>query len=172
MPTTCPACNNADNSETAMYCIQCGYPLRSQDRPVTRKRVTSLLPPDKATPEFHFRNQSDKELHRPEIALYIGDSEEPTIIPLTRDLILGRSGSTDLEPVGVDLTPNGAVESGVSRRHAMLRRLDPDIVLLDLDSTNGTWLNGVQVKGNQPVTLRSGDRLILGRLMIQVFLPN
>ncbi len=170
MATTCPVCKFPDNTDSATFCIRCGS--RLPDRHITRKPVTSVLPPEQASVEPRIRDKHVGVLDRPNIALYVGDNETPNIVPLTHDLVLGRAGSTDMEPGSVDLSPYGAIDSGVSRRHAMLRRLGPDIVLLDLESTNGTWLNGVQLKAHQPVTIRSGDRLLLGRLMIQVFLPS
>jgi len=168
--TTCPVCKFAGNTDSATFCIRCGS--RLVDRDVTRKPVTSLLPPDQANVEPRIRDKHVGHLEHPDIALYIGDNETPSIVPLAHDLLLGRAGSMEMESGSFDLSQHQAIENGVSRKHAMLRRLGPDIVLLDLESTNGTWLNGVQLKGHQPVTIRSGDRLILGKLMIQVFLPS
>lgn len=37
-------------------------------------------------------------------------------------------------------------DSEVSRRHAMLEIRDPDVMLVDLDATNGTWFDGVKIK--------------------------
>lgn len=45
----------------------------------------------------------------------------------------------------------------VSRRHAVIRRQDDRYVVLDLDSKNGTWVNGQPVGGARP--LRDGDEL-------------
>ena len=43
----------------------------------------------------------------------------------------------------------------VSRRHAEVRREENGFVLHDLDSTNGTWLNGRRLSA--PTLLRDGD---------------
>ena len=53
----------------------------------------------------------------------------------------------------------------VSRRHAQLRRTDEGWEVLDLDSTNGTRVNGWRV---QHAVLRPGDVLHLGELRVEI----
>lgn len=53
---------------------------------------------------------------------------------------------------------------GVSRRHAIIRPSDSKLYIFDLNSTNGTWVNGHAVGSNRPHTLSDGDRVMLGRL--------
>ena len=67
--------------------------------------------------------------------------------PLT---ILGRGTDCDLR----------LVDPGVSRHHAELRIEDGEVVLVDLGSTNGTFVNGQPVRR---VTLTDGTRVTLGR---------
>jgi signal transduction histidine kinase len=51
----------------------------------------------------------------------------------------------------------------VSRRHAEIRRVDDSFRLVDLGSSNGTYLNG---KAVDQVPLRSGDQIRLGQTVI------
>jgi hypothetical protein len=51
----------------------------------------------------------------------------------------------------------------VSRFHAKVQQDDDDIILTDLDSTNGTRVNGVVVQIRR---LRVGDRVSVGRSML------
>jgi len=37
-------------------------------------------------------------------------------------------------------------DSEVSRRHAVLEIRDPEVTLMDLGSTNGTWFDGAQIE--------------------------
>ncbi len=67
--------------------------------------------------------------------------------PLT---ILGRGTDCDLR----------LVDPGVSRHHAELRVEDGEVVLVDLGSTNGTFVNGQPVRR---VALTDGTRVTLGR---------
>jgi pSer/pThr/pTyr-binding forkhead associated (FHA) protein len=47
----------------------------------------------------------------------------------------------------------------VSARHCQLIRTEAGWLLRDLDSTNGTFVNGVRIHGT--VTVRPGDRILL-----------
>lgn len=71
--------------------------------------------------------------------------------PLTSPLtILGRGTDCDLR----------LVDQGVSRHHAEIRVEDGEVVLVDLDSTNGTFVNGQPIRR---VSLTDGTRVTLGR---------
>ncbi|MBL8116397.1 MAG: FHA domain-containing protein [Anaerolineae bacterium] len=59
-------------------------------------------------------------------------------------------------------------QMGVSRRHAVLRPTDTHLYLVDLGSTNGTWLNGSPVGVNIPYSLSNGDIVRLGHLEFSV----
>jgi hypothetical protein len=171
----CPTCTYASNPDEALKCEKCGVILPETRHSLLRSplKQTGLLSPASLHTEAKVREQHVGKLARTDLALYVADVEEPLIVPLTRDLWLGRYGGTDVEtPAQIDLAPFGALESGVSRKHAVLRRLGPDVVIIDMGSTNGTWLNGVPLRPNQPVTLRSGDRVLLARLLLQVYLPE
>jgi hypothetical protein len=64
-------------------------------------------------------------------------------------VVLGRSKDSDIR----------VEDSNVSRRHAELRREGADWWLVDLDSTNGTELNGRRVSRSK---LSDGDTIMLG----------
>ena len=57
----------------------------------------------------------------------------------------------------------------VSRRHAALELRDASLRIVDLDSSNGTWVNGLQVQG---ATLRGGERIALGSTVLAVTLAS
>ncbi|MEX1045082.1 MAG: FHA domain-containing protein [Chthoniobacterales bacterium] len=65
-------------------------------------------------------------------------------------LTIGRLGDND---VALD-------EASVSSRHAEIVAQDGAVVLRDLDSTNGTFLNGEQITGEHP--LEEGDEIYFG----------
>ena len=87
---------------------------------------------------------------------------------LTTPIMLGRAAPKPQETV-VDLSDVGAVEHGVSRRHAVLER-SPNgyLVIKDLGSTNGTFINGQRLQPHQDYLLAHGDRLQLGGLVLGV----
>ena len=62
-------------------------------------------------------------------------------------------------------------DTSISRKHAMLQRLEGgDIVLVDLGSANGTFVNGRRV--SVPVTLRPGDRVTFGTTNCDFTVPG
>ncbi|HEY8075530.1 MAG TPA: FHA domain-containing protein, partial [Labilithrix sp.] len=48
-------------------------------------------------------------------------------------------------------------EVGVSRVHARLRRLGPEVVIEDAGSANGTFVNGRRIQ--EPTVLKEGDKV-------------
>jgi len=77
-----------------------------------------------------------------------------------------RRGEHELEPgsyvIGRHKSCNIVLDSKhVSRRHARLDVSRTGILLTDLGSANGLWVNGVRVS-DEPVWLHSGDRVLLG----------
>ncbi|MCA1831858.1 MAG: FhaA domain-containing protein [Actinomycetota bacterium] len=75
--------------------------------------------------------------------------------PLSKDVLtIGR-----LDNVDVSLA-----DPGVSRRHAEVRREGDEWVVVDLESTNGTVVNGKAVKRHR---LKPGDRMSFGETVIE-----
>jgi CheY-like chemotaxis protein len=95
-----------------------------------------------------------------------------TIQARVRDaMIIGRrSDSTKSSAAApdIDLSEHNAFAHGVSRSHAMLVVRGQKLMLKDLDSTNGTRLNGAVCEPGKEYRLRHGDELMLGRLRLQV----
>jgi hypothetical protein len=72
-----------------------------------------------------------------------------------RELIVGREES-DLE----------IEDTTVSRRHAAFRPTDEGVEIEDLDSTNGTFVNGARI--DEPVALQPGDFVSIGNSTFEV----
>lgn len=90
-------------------------------------------------------------------------------LPVIDPIIVGRGcgiGNSSLPDV--DLTPFGADEKGVSRRHLKIVRSYDFAHVADLGSTNGSFLNGFPLLPYQERVLRSGDEVTLGRLTVRV----
>jgi hypothetical protein len=89
-------------------------------------------------------------------------------IPVTLDnpVVLGRLASPgQTRPYDLlDLSHLGAEKRGVSRQHCQLERQGAHLYVTDLNSTNGTYLNGTRLTAYTPYRLADGDRLILSTL--------
>ena len=96
------------------------------------------------------------------------------ILPLAsrNEFILGRL--TDDSPIlpDIDLTPYRASASGVSRLHAVIKRKGNKVMVMDLSSSNGTYINGRRIQSDVDERLKHGDILALGTLQIQILLHD
>lgn len=76
-------------------------------------------------------------------------------LPANAELIIGRSGDVDMV----------LTEDMVSRRHAKLIVNGDQVIIQDLDSTNGTFVNGERIKRAR---LKEGDRLLIGTSIAKI----
>jgi hypothetical protein len=79
-----------------------------------------------------------------------------TNMPLTSALVIGRAE-------GNDIFIN---DSLVSSKHARITPVPGGAILEDLNSTNGTLLNGLKV--SIPTTLAVGDHIAIGNVILEV----
>ncbi|QPC83231.1 FHA domain-containing protein [Phototrophicus methaneseepsis] len=99
--------------------------------------------------------------------LILAESEVYVVDP-TGEMVIGRSDKvTDYAP-DIDLTQYGAYRLGLSRRHALVRRGQNTLELVDLGSRNGTYINDQALEAEQPQRLHDGDRVRLGNLTFRV----
>jgi|GEM_PF-930585 len=98
------------------------------------------------------------------------DGPAPNIIGLDvkGPAIIGHSGSDGGQGPDLDLTSFGAQVNGISRRHAVLIPNPNGLYLIDLGSTNGTWLNETYLQPGQKYRLLKGDKVEMGTLKVIV----
>lgn len=85
-------------------------------------------------------------------------------------VLLGRSEPEEKFRPDIDLGIYGAFERGISRRHARLFMENDTLYVVDLDSTNGTYLSGTRLPPHTPTPLALHDDLQLGTLHIKIIL--
>lgn len=56
--------------------------------------------------------------------------------------------------------------SSISRYHITLTHKDHEVILQDLDSVNGTYIDGKRLKANEPFSLRGGEEVQIGDLRL------
>ena len=56
----------------------------------------------------------------------------------------------------------------VSRKHARMRVMRDRIFIEDLGSTNGTSVNGQTIDDKGPVSVESGDQIIIGSVVMKL----
>ena len=127
-----------------------------------------LIPAREHQPRWGTAILKDKAI----VILHVkGHAANPIHISLTHQLVLGRAGGTHQDPY-LNLAAYGAAEKGVSHQHAALELIGKIVMLTDLSSTNGTFLNGQRLSPNQQCLVRSGDDIGLGQLVIYIYYEN
>lgn len=87
-------------------------------------------------------------------------------LPAKAEAIVGREDAPSNNYPDVDLTPHGALQEGVGRRHARLFVQAGVVQIEDLDSTNGTLVNRQKLAPRQGRVVNVGDELRLGKLVL------
>lgn len=72
----------------------------------------------------------------------------------------------------LDLTGDGGMEMGVSRRHALIRKEQRALVLIDKSSVNGTWIDSERLVPDRAYRLSDVTQVRFGRLPVQLFLER
>lgn len=160
----CAKCGNL-NEDEAKICLYCGALLDS-----TNERVSTRSLDDADFEEGTPKWGSARTNARTKLVLGI-EGEARSLAFNANDiteLILGRSDPKTGEAPQVNMTEYGALEKGVSRKHAIIMRKDGSLYLIDQASANGTYLNGQKLVPNQPRVLRDGDDVRLGHLVVRV----
>lgn len=85
---------------------------------------------------------------------------------------IGRGALEGSGNLHIDLNPYGGQGHGVSRWHAALYRTQRTVSLVDLGSTNGTFINGTKLVPHQPRLLREGDEVRLAGMRFHISFDN
>jgi hypothetical protein len=158
----CLSCGHYVDPDTDT-CPQCGGALaprtldldHTQDRlaPITRNLVRIPEP-------GNFRPDAS-------LILQFLPQGDCVSLALRNPITLGRGLRQDVEKL-LDLTGHEGLENGVSRQHCSLQRRGNRLIVTDLGSTNGTYLDNERLPPYQDHFVCHGDRLTLGRLHLQV----
>ena len=101
---------------------------------------------------------------------FLGSTENYETRPQKTDheLIIGRSTKGSVLAPDIDLTNRQASEMGVSRLHLSIN-YDAEhsaVLVSDLGSANGSFINGQRMMPKEVRVLRHGDELRLGKLVL------
>jgi pSer/pThr/pTyr-binding forkhead associated (FHA) protein len=151
----CPHCGQ-DNFEGVVFCQKCGVALVAV--PITTRQLEDSTAV--GTDELHLEDA---------LVLQMSGDEPPIVVQIRREVILGRVTDQADDTTFINLTPYDAEDAGVSRRHARLLRDNRAIYLSDLNSTNGTKLNGESLAAGLEKRLRDGDEIQLAKLKLFVY---
>jgi hypothetical protein len=100
----------------------------------------------------------------PAFTLLLGDGRALQLPTDRAELLVGCLDQQDRIFPDVDLGEVGGRQSGVSRRHAMLRWMGGHWTLTDLGSANGTFVNESALVPNVPTVVQESSRIRFGGL--------
>ncbi len=110
------------------------------------------------------------DVHPAKLRFSIWDRAETIDVETTQMIVIGRSGDDD--EIAVDLTDYHGRLLGVSRRHALIFLTPTGVGIRDLNSANGTALNGEPLLSGQAYELQHSDELQIGGLYINVYFSD
>ncbi len=89
-------------------------------------------------------------------------------VQLGDDLTIGRLIANSDEKPDIDLEPYGGYRWGISRIHAKLCIQNNMPTVIDMNSTNGTWISSNRIQPEMPYQLMHGDIVRFGKLKVQI----
>lgn len=114
-----------------------------------------------------------------------GEGLQTALCTLTTVDAEGEKFEVDLEPADLADPVDGCVlgrsfqlahleidDSSVSRRHARIRRVGDSLLVEDLNSSNGTQVNGQRLAPFAPQELADGDRVQIGSVTLRVTMAS
>jgi len=165
----CPTCQY-HNREGVIFCDDCGESLIGI--PSVRTRTLALEEEEKDLPEpikIDLTSSSSHFSLNADLLVRLTSASRPLMLKVEKLLTVGRLDSTTKVTPDLDLTPFGANEKGVSRMHATLHRNGESLLIVDMNSANGTYVNGTRLQSGQPRILRDGDEIRLGKLEMRLY---
>jgi len=167
----CKNCNH-ENIPGTLFCTECGAQLESTDEAISTKTVDQdqivqdikEAPPQAEPPSSPLNSW---------LSLHLMDSS--TVLPLPpnrNEYTMGRLSEGQPILPDVDLMPYQAYAAGVSRLHAVIKRMEGHVYIMDLGSSNGTYLNGRRINPHTEEVIRHGDVFALGKLKIQALIRS
>ena len=109
------------------------------------------------------------ESRQDSVVLFVaGYSDAPITLNVREPVSFGRtakmSGRTH-----IDLSRYNAVDHGVSRIHAYLKRENGSFYVEDADSVNGTFINGQPLRPSEKTPVNNADEVRLGQLRMYIY---
>ncbi|NDJ77555.1 MAG: FHA domain-containing protein [Chloroflexi bacterium] len=155
---SCPRCNYPCPPGDDV-CPECGTSLRHPSAEISAHARSGLLERERLTT---FASQA-------QVICQGVPGGQMLTLPMDRPVVLGRGALSIAGEFACDLTEFNALEHGVSRRHCQFKRQGHQLWVTDLESANGTFLNGQLLYPRQGYVVAHQDRLMLGELQFVVF---
>jgi len=94
------------------------------------------------------------------------------MLPEGKDILMGRNHTSNIMQPELDLSVYDAEECGISRLHAALKHESDGWRIIDMNSSNGTWVDGERLAPFVPHLLNKNSHVFLGKLQLAIVLPE
>lgn len=163
----CPFCHTK-HVENTLFCEECGTFLLDEDNLVTDPLEIEAAGSIGSIVDELETSSSEQEEAPLALRLSIEHGLREVEVSLDKTIHLGR-----LDPLSdtfpeIDLSDVGGAQKGVSRRHARILKRGNVLIVEDLGSINGTFVNGQKLAPYMAEVLSDGDYLHLGKVVIQI----
>lgn len=166
MSNVCTHCNY-ENIIGALVCENCGNMLVEAAAEEVSTRQLEEQDSDQSALSIEHGTKtftSDAKL-----MVDLGGEKRTLPIGMDDEITFGRVDRfTSLLPT-INLTNHRAWERGVSRLHASISRVGDSLYITDLNSTNGTYLNGKRLPPEDSHLIHDGDQIRLGLFDLTIY---
>src|SRR5574341_529870 len=159
---TCSNCGASFSANDVIKCPKCGQHLTRVDH----ANITNLVPTDEEDLGVYAHNRRAYFGRMMQLSLYIMETDSRILCDFEGHLTIGRKSTESRDHL--DLSAHNAIDLGVSRKHIRLMRSNATVMVEDLGTLNGTYLNGQKLSPGQTHVLCDGDELRLGKMLIAV----
>jgi pSer/pThr/pTyr-binding forkhead associated (FHA) protein len=141
----CPNCKN-EEFEGAMFCSQCGATLLGVEQAEPKESCQSYI-----------------------IQVTFTDTDKVVTLKGKEKYVLGRIvPSADEVLIDLDMEDHNGYEKGVSRQHAMIKFTEEGFKVVDLNSSNRTFLDEEELYPGNEYVLKENCMLRLGKLRMNI----
>jgi pSer/pThr/pTyr-binding forkhead associated (FHA) protein len=166
----CPNCKHLEITG-ALHCSECGRQLIdiADDSTQTAQYAREEIPTPTKDNIWSTEVTSPQIDNNKGLKLFVLRNEQ--LIPLAgkSEFTIGRATDDQSVVPDVDLAPHGGYDYGVSRQHATIT-VGEVVTIKDLDSINGTHVNGRKIQSQYDHPIVDGDMLAIGTLKIRVLI--
>ncbi|MBN1679574.1 MAG: FHA domain-containing protein [Anaerolineae bacterium] len=173
--------------ERPVVCLHCGYYCRSDDTRCRQCGAPLSQPSNHRTTWLDYDAQpAPSQGKHPTTTSSLASAHLDLFLPqasaifqfrpsglvissqLDKPLILGRGYSETVKNL-LDLSGIGAADLGVSRVHCTLRRYGKQLLIVDMGSSNGTFINGERIAAHHDRVVAHGNDIRIGELTFTIF---
>jgi len=166
----CPSCGRKHRPGT-LFCSECGVYLPTGGPLRTEPLAEEELPISRANPWVGEQAEGAEAPPLP-LRLVVLATDRQIQLPSTAEVQVGRLDAAHGIFPDLDLTSDGGLEGGVSRRHCKIHQRGSAYLVEDVGSANGTFLNGQRLTPYLPHVLKNSDELQVGRIKLRVVLQE